>query len=562
MLPVRLARPLLLVTTAVALTSGAFAVRPEPAAAAGVVRGYVDAVHLTPTGVSAVGWALRTGSAAHLGVRVYLDGVSVGTGVADTYRSDVAAALHTDPWHGYRLGLLRSVPAGTHRVCVRAAGVLVGCRSAVTQVPPGRPAALTAAPSTPAGTAVVHWTRPALQGSSAITAYVVTTAPTTRTWTVGGTTYGVRMGGLATGTRYSVRVVARNGSGTGAPAAVALTLPLPVAPTPTPTPVPTPTPAPTPAPTPTPSPSPSSSTSSPTTPVPSPTIPPQTTAAPVSTSHYLRQLTGTSTDVTAMRSLGAYDAPFNPSGHRYTALLDIGGQDETPGGVVLSATTRFLTYAQLVTALEAYLDGYASTQNPTAPMVVAVCTNNDIDVSSSAGRSWMVNVIAPLRTYAAKFPQLQVVGADDMEPGFSATVTQTRDWLSGYLAAGTAPFVFNGSADGCSATVTGSACNNGWHAADLAWLAGGAAPSRISVLPQIYNTTMPKQWAQISLTGLATAPALSFDGPLTEWTACYQTGGCSSLTGVTAWNALWSALRAYPAIAPAELADSTDLDIH
>ena len=554
-----------------AVTAALLGGAPSAAVAAGVpVRGYLDVVSAGPGRVTVAGWALRPGSSAQLTVTLAVNGSVSATGVANRYRPDVAAALHTDVWHGYHIGGI--VKAGVHHACVLAAGVLLGCRTVrvLAPVPPGPVTALSATASA-AGAVRLSWHRPASAGSSPLTGYTVTTAPPTRSWLVAAAATGTTVTGLNAGTRYTLTVAARNTTSTGRPAAVTATPSAPPPPTPTPSPSPTP-PAPTSGPPPYPSPSPTPSLTA--TPSPSPTstpgpapsssptpppIPPQTTPAPVSTSHYLRSLTGSVSDVSVMRALGGHDAPYNPSGHAYLALLDIGGQDERRGGVVLSATTRFVSYPQLVTAVEAYLDGYASTQKPAAPMTIAVGTNNDTDVTAAAGASWMTHVVAPIRAYAARYPQLRVVGADDMEPGFSATISQTRAWLSGYLAAGTVPFVFNGSADGCPTARTGGACNNGWRQADLAWLAGGAAPSRISVLPQIYNTAMPAQWAQISATG---TPALVFDGPLTEWTACTQAGGCASLPGVIAWTSLWNALHAIPRIAPSALPNATDLDIH
>ena len=73
-----------------------------------------------------------------------------------------------------------------------------------------------------------------------------------------------------------------------------------------------------------------------------------------------------------------------------------------------------------------------------------------------------------------------IAGANDIEPGFSATVAESRAWISGYLAATTSKLVFNGSADGCSTSVPSTRCNNGWTMADLQWVSGGAAPTRTS----------------------------------------------------------------------------------
>jgi hypothetical protein len=93
-------------------------------------------------------------------------------------------------------------------------------------------------------------------------------------------------------------------------------------------------------------------------------------------------------------------------------------------------------------------------------------------------------------------------------------------------------------------------------------LAAGAAPSRILNLPQIYNTTMAAQWRYISLTGVGAGyPAIRFGGALTEWTACQQAGSCGSLTGNSAWNALWGQLNAEPKLRISSLPYSTDLRI-
>jgi hypothetical protein len=292
--------------------------------------------------------------------------------------------------------------------------------------------------------------------------------------------------------------------------------------------------------------------------------PPQTTPAPVSTSRYIRNVRGaTSTDLAVMKQEGATDASYNPSGHGYVILLDIGGQDQYDGGVVLSATTRFVSYGDLVKDIEAYVDGYASTQKPSAPVVIAIGTNNDMDVSSTSGRAWADNVVDPVVAYTkARYAGITIAGANDIEPGFRATYSQTKSWLGGYLANTSAPFIFNGSADGCSWTTTNSGCNNGWSMSGLYYLAAGAAPIRMLNLPQIYNYTMADQWKYISLTGVgAGQPRINFAGTLTEWTACAQTNSCGSITGRSAWSKMWDNLQSHPSLKVASLPYSTDLRI-
>ncbi len=289
---------------------------------------------------------------------------------------------------------------------------------------------------------------------------------------------------------------------------------------------------------------------------------PQTSPAPISTSRYVRNISGSGThDLANMRLEGATDASNNPSGHRYMQLLDIGGQDQARGGVLLSAGVRFVTYGNLVKCLNAYVDGYASKQRSGAPAVIAIGTNNDMDVWRAAGQTWADTVVDPVVSYARKYPNLKIAGANDIEPGFIASYPSTLAWLRGYLAATSAPFVFNGSADGCASGYAGSNCNNGWTMPGLAYLAGGAAPTRTVNLPQIYNTTMAMQWRYISLTGVRRGhPKINFGGALTEYTACRQ-AGCGSLTGNSAWTAMWTQLRAEPALKPSSLPYSTDLRI-
>jgi hypothetical protein len=243
--------------------------------------------------------------------------------------------------------------------------------------------------------------------------------------------------------------------------------------------------------------------------------------------------------------------------------MDIGGQDDTRGGVLLSATTKYFSYAYTVTMMKAYLDGYATKQRAYAPLVLAVGTNNDVDVNATSGAHWATAVIDPLVEYAAsRNGGITVAGADDMEPGFSATRAQSRSWLSGYLSHTSAKFVFNGSADGCSTTKPSTACNNGWTQADLQWLAGGAASTRITNLPQIYNYAMPLQWKNISLTGVVAGHAkLYFGGPLTEWDACAN-NPCDSITNVDAWGRLWSAISSDARTKQYDMPFGTDLRIN
>ena len=186
----------------------------------------------------------------------------------------------------------------------------------------------------------------------------------------------------------------------------------------------------------------------------------------------------------------------------------------------------------MVKDLNAYVTGYASKQKPSAPVTLAIATNNDIDVSKSSGASFANHMVDKVKAFATRYPGITIAGSDDMEPGFRASYRQSSAWLSGFLHATDAPFVFTGSADGCAWTMPNGRCNNGWTMRGLYHVSGGAGPIRIIGMPQIYNTTMAQQWRYISLTGVVNQlPRIDFGGALTEWTACHQANSCGSLTG-------------------------------
>lgn len=476
--------------------------------------------------LAVTGWALDPDTTQPISVAVALDGASQGTVIANAPRTDIGTKY---PAFGSKHGIAAIVRAdgGEHRLCLTAVNVgggsntSFGCKLiiAVHPVAPSAPRNVHAMAGY--GGAHVSWAAPLSDGGAPWTKYTIVARPSGKRVTVGPRTRTATITGLAASTTYTFTVRATNIAGTSAGGV-----------------------------------SPQVKTQS--------NPPAQTTPAPVSTSRYIRNIrTASSTERAKMRAEGATDAYYNPSGHGYLVLLDIGGQDEFDGGVVLSATTRFVTYANLVADLKAYVDGYHSKQKASAPVTIAIGTNNDMDVSYSSGKTWASKVVNPVANYNAKrYAGITIAGANDIEPGFRATYNQTNAWLSGFLAATHRPFVFNGSADGCSWTKTNQHCNNGWTMSGLYHLAAGAEPVQMVNLPQIYNTTMAAQWKYISLTGVAAGqPRIHFVGPLTEWTACDQSNSCGSLTGHTAWSTMWSNLQSDKRLKVTSLPYSTDLRI-
>ncbi len=477
------------------------------------------------TNLQVTGWALDPDTTAPLTVTTTVDGVAAPAHTASVARPDIAAKY---PTLGRAHGLSAVFPAdtGEHRVCLTAVNVggganaSLGCRIINAVHPVAAAAPRTVKAIAGYGGATVSWAVPVSDGGAPVSAYTVTSSPGNVIVSVPATATSAVVVGLKASTNYTFAVRASNvaGASVAGVSAVARTQAGP---------------------------------------------PAQRTPAPISTSRYVRNVRGSSpTDLATMRAEGATDAKRNPSGHGYLVLLDIGGQDAADGGVVLSAGVRFVSYGDLVRDVQAYLDGYASAQRASAPVVVAVGTNNDMDVSTATGRTWATTVVNPLVSYAKRHIGMTVAGANDIEPGFRASYSATKRWLTGYLAATKAPFIFNGSADGCAWTTTNRRCNNGWTMAGLHYLAAAAAPTRMLNLPQVYNNTMADQWKYISLTGVVNRlPRINFAGVLTERTACSQAGSCGSLTGRSAWTRLWNDLQSDARLKVSSLPYSTDLRI-
>jgi hypothetical protein len=203
--------------------------------------------------------------------------------------------------------------------------------------------------------------------------------------------------------------------------------------------------------------------------------------------------------------------------------------------VLLSATKRELTWADLVTALDAYLAGYASAATSGT---VAIATNNDGDwhvyPATARGRDWANKVIDAL----AAHPGIEVAGAADIEAGFASTRAQAQTWEDAYLAATPQPLYFVGSADGCPITfgATGATCRFGWT--ERQYFALAHHGTRIHVLPQIYTPDNAVQWANIDATG---GGGLILAGALTEHAAAPR----QSQHPAQGWAALYRARSAF-----------------
>ncbi|HJQ44130.1 MAG TPA: hypothetical protein VJ831_13660 [Jatrophihabitantaceae bacterium] len=289
---------------------------------------------------------------------------------------------------------------------------------------------------------------------------------------------------------------------------------------------------------------------------------------PASRSHYLRALSNTlGGNASAMSALGCSDGQ---SGSR-EVVLDIGAQtvhaplSAANPGVALSATDPVIrvSYPNLVSAIQSYADGFhGCAAARTVTLVVA--TNSDGEfvsyTATTKGKDWADRVIDPLRAYVASksYGRIAVLGGNDIEAGFAATITQAGQWEDAFLANTAANLQFIGSADGCPTTagVVNGTCNRGWTQLQYSNLT--TKLGRVFTLPQIYVTAQATQWRNIDATG---GKKIVFMGSLSEHAACPTAGsGCptASLTPAQAWTALWNALQPI-GVTPQPIA--TDLDV-
>lgn len=297
-----------------------------------------------------------------------------------------------------------------------------------------------------------------------------------------------------------------------------------------------------------------------------------------STSRYVDTLAATQApaSITAtMSAAGRADARAATGNGPHLAVLEFGAQTNRAGGdgtgtgtqtgvLPPGASTR-LTYAQVATAVKGYLDGFAANAAAGAALTVAVGTNSaGFDGSTYApaakGADWAA-LVGGLVTYgAAESPTITVVGADDIEPDFDASIDQVGAWITAFTTADTTlKLINNGAASACPTTlgVTAQSCGavqiegsdpvayNTWKQSDYVAISRGLAPSQLSVLPQVYVTVQAAQWQNIDLTAIGQGSGrLIFAGVLTSVAAC-NGRGCTSLSPTEAWAAMKQALTAY-----------------
>ena len=162
---------------------------------------------------------------------------------------------------------------------------------------------------------------------------------------------------------------------------------------------------------------------------------------------------------------------------------------------------------------------------------------------------------------------VRAVGGSDVELGYKGP-NESRGWVDGYNSVTNTGFLYNfGDAAGCQTFSSGDAnsCGTtsypGWTSADVYYVSY-EVPLAFP-LPQIYNTggTNAEQWVMISQWAVNNGKGkLSFTGPLTQYQACSQVGGCSGTnnTASDAWTQMKNKMDAKPDTV-SDMAKSTDI---
>lgn len=230
------------------------------------------------------------------------------------------------------------------------------------------------------------------------------------------------------------------------------------------------------------------------------------------------------------------------------AVLDY-GQAQLRNGVYGSYdySNTYRTVTQIQNAVVAYAHGFwvCTGANLDAHLRIGVGTNNFanfcVDCGMTAaevtghGKAWanMVDAAAGAVYNAGYGSQVDLVGAADIEVSWGSSSIGRR-WVDAYDTVNNWAMYDFGDAAGCrqsGTTATPDQCgSSSWYQDDLYWIAWGS-PSAVA-LPEIYtaDSSMAKEWQQISLWGVKSGSTkIGFTGAMTTTVGNTPTVGWTQL---------------------------------
>jgi hypothetical protein len=264
-------------------------------------------------------------------------------------------------------------------------------------------------------------------------------------------------------------------------------------------------------------------------------------------------------------------------------ILAFGGpafQGITPGTVLYNG--QFANTLQIRSLAQGFANGYMYCRplGSNAEIRLIVGTSNYIvgttedyapflGLETVHGAAWG-NMINNLNDYLAQSGFAGVIqghGGNDIEQDPNdgwAGPEPTGLWVLGYDSAESFTYYNFGSCDGCPYNGNGWQPLGGWAVGDIFYVSWGS-PAALP-LPQIYRPDgiQAEQWQEIKLWGVWFDSHMIIQGALTQWNACFESGGLSACpytynTPDQGWSQLHWVLESDPQTAQGGLPFSTDV---
>jgi hypothetical protein len=204
-------------------------------------------------------------------------------------------------------------------------------------------------------------------------------------------------------------------------------------------------------------------------------------------------------------------------------VLDFGKPAFYRGGYgTLLFSGRFAPNRQITNAMLHYAHGYVSClpKGSTASIELARGTSNyhpHLPSAYSAGVRWAreTNRLGLKLARKGLDEHVEAAAADDAEPAWDPAFRKTRQFFHGFSAAVHGHTLFNyGSLDGGVGEI--------WSARQAWYVSGGIRHTK--ALPEIYNSAMAGQWAELARIAHGYHHNVQFAGVMTQGTASCDCG--------------------------------------
>jgi hypothetical protein len=198
-------------------------------------------------------------------------------------------------------------------------------------------------------------------------------------------------------------------------------------------------------------------------------------------------------------------------------ILDFGKPAYRHGGYgTVTFAGRFASNTSITWALKAYALGYSRCRRRGAASQVVLArgtSNYGIAVPSAyaAGRRWAAETQSLVRFLRVHHldGRVQAAAADDVEPAWDRSFTRTHDFFDGFRSAAHGLVLYNyGSLDGGAGAI--------WKVRQAYYVTAGMRYVR--PIPEIYNSRMAEQWAELSRLSVERyGQPLQFAGLMTQF---------------------------------------------